>query len=367
MQRVLVVGAGQIGSLIAGMLADSGDYEVLLADQDLAAAEAVADGHWPRAVRALALDAMDSAAVARTLTQRGCVAVVCCLPYFANPPVAAAAREAGVHYFDLTEDVSSTRAVRAAAEGQQQAFVPQSGLAPGFIAIAAAELMRRFDDVDSVRMRVGALPAHPNNALKYALTWSTDGLINEYGNPCLAIEDGKEVELRPLDGLETLILDGVEYEAFNTSGGLGSLGETHAGRVRSMNYKTLRYPGHCAMARLLMQDLRLNEDRDTLKRILERAVPRTTDDVVVIYVAVAGQQNGAFVEETFVRRVYPATIADRRWTAIQVTTAAGACAAIDLVLSSPDDWHGFVRQEQFALPAVLSNRFGRHYDVENTR
>lgn len=367
MQRVLVVGAGQIGSLISGMLADSGDYEVLLADRDLAVAEAVANGHWPRAVRAIALDAMDTDAVARTLTQRGCVAVVCCLPYFANPPVAAAARAAGVHYFDLTEDVTSTRAVREAADGQRQAFVPQSGLAPGFIAIAAAELMRRFDEVDAVRLRVGALPAHPNNALKYALTWSTDGLINEYGNACHAVEDGKPVELRPLDGLETLVLDGIEYEAFNTSGGIGSLGETWAGRVRSMNYKTLRYPGHCALARLLMQELRLNEDRDTLKRILERAVPRTSDDVVIVYVGVTGKQGGTLVEETFVRRIYPATIADRRWTAIQVTTAAGACAAVDLVLTAPDDWHDFVRQEDFSLPALLANRFGKHYDVENIR
>jgi saccharopine dehydrogenase-like NADP-dependent oxidoreductase len=367
MQRVLVLGAGKIGSLVAGMLTDSGDFEVLLADRDAATAESVANAHWPRQVQSLALDAMDTAAVARCLTQRGCVAVVCCLPYFANPPVAAAAREAGVHYFDLTEDVTSTRAVRAAADGAKSAFVPQAGLAPGFISIAAAELMRRFDEIDTVRLRVGALPAHPNNALKYNLTWSTDGLINEYANPCLAVEDGREVELRPLDGLESLILDGVEYEAFNTSGGLGSLGESFAGRARSMNYKTLRYPGHCVMARLLMQDLRLADDRDTLKRILERAVPQTDDDVVIVYVSVSGRRDGVLHEDTFVRHVYPATIAGREWTAIQITTAAGACAVIDLVLGTPDQYHGFVRQEDFTLGAVLNNRFGRHYDLEKHR
>ena len=364
MQRVLVVGAGKIGSLVAGMLTESGDYEVLLADRDGAVAASVANAHWPRQVQSLALDAMDTKAVARCLTQRGCAAVVCCLPYFANPPVAAAAREAGVHYFDLTEDVTSTDAVRAAADGATTAFVPQSGLAPGFISIAAAELMRRFDEVDTVRLRVGALPRNPNNALKYNLTWSTDGLINEYANPCRAIDGGEPVELRPLDGLETLVLDGVEYEAFNTSGGLGSLGESFAGRVRSMNYKTLRYPGHCAMARLLLQDLRLAEDRDTLKRILEHAVPQTRDDVVIVYVAVAGRKDGALREDTFVRRIYPTTIAGRDWTAIQVTTAAGACAVIDRVLGAPDDYHGFVRQEDFALADILDNRFGRHYGLE---
>lgn len=367
MQRVLVVGAGKIGSLIAGMLTESGDFEVLLADRDAATAESVANAHWPRQVQSLALDATDTTAVARCLKQRGCIAVICCLPYFANPPVAAAAREAGVHYFDLTEDVTSTRAVRAAAEGATTAFVPQTGLAPGFISIAAAELMRRFDEIDTVRLRVGALPAHPNNALKYNLTWSTDGLINEYANPCLAVEDGHEVELRPLDGLESLILDGVEYEAFNTSGGLGSLGESFAGRARSMNYKTLRYPGHCVMARLLMQDLRLVEDRDTLKRILEHAIPQTNDDVVIVYVSVSGHRDGVLREDTFVRHVYPTTIAGREWTAIQVTTAAGACAVVDLVLGTPDQYKGFVRQEDFTLGAILNNRFGRHYDLEKHR
>lgn len=363
MQRVMVLGAGKIGSLIAGMLADSGDYEVLLADKDPEVAESIATGHWPRPVQATGLDATDTAAVAQLLRQRGCIAVISCLPYFANPPVAAAAAEADVHYFDLTEDVSSTQAVRDAAQGKTKAFVPQCGLAPGFISIAAAGLMQHFDSVDTVRLRVGALPAHPNNTLKYALTWSTDGLINEYGNPCMAIENGIPVELHPLEGLESLILEGVEYEAFNTSGGLGSLAESWVGKVRSMNYKTLRYPGHCERMRLLMQDLRLNEDRDTLKRILERALPQTRQDVVLVYVAVAGAQDGITQEEMFVRRLYPQMVAGRLWTAIQVSTASGACAVVDMVLADRDTHRGFIAQEEFLLSRFLSNRFGRRYDI----
>ncbi len=367
MQRVLVLGAGKIGSLIAGMLADSGDFEVLLADKDLKAAEGITSGHWPRPVQAAALDAMDTAEVAQFLSQRGCVAVISCLPYFANPPVAAAAAMADVHYFDLTEDVTSTQAVREAAEGKTKAFVPQCGLAPGFISIAASSLMKHFDSVDTVRLRVGALPAHPNNRLKYALTWSTDGLINEYGNPCLAIENGEPVELHPLEGLESLVLDGVEYEAFNTSGGLGSLAGSWGGKVRSMNYKTLRYPGHCDHMRLLMQDLRLNEDRDTLKRILERALPETRQDIVLVYVAVAGEQNGVLQEEMFVRRLYPQMVAGRLWTAIQVSTASGACAVVDMVLADRDTHRGFIAQETFSLSRFLGNRFGRRYGSDGDR
>jgi saccharopine dehydrogenase-like NADP-dependent oxidoreductase len=267
---------------------------------------------------------------------------------------------AGAHYFDLTEDVEVTRNVRRIAEGAAQAFVPQCGLAPGFISIAANELIGHFDELRTVKLRVGALPQHPNNVLKYSLTWSTEGLINEYGNPCEAISDGRRIEAAPLEGLEEIEIDGTLYEAFNTSGGLGSLGETYGSRVQNMDYKTMRYPGHCSQMRLLMNDLKLNHDRSTLKRILENAVPQTLQDVVVIYVAVTGTQDGELREENYVNKVYPQKIARRLWSAIQVTTASGICAVVDLVLSS-GRFRGFVRQEDFSLVDVLQNRFGRHY------
>ena len=210
--------------------------------------------------------------------------------------------------------------------------MPQCGLAPGFISIAANELITHFDELRSVRMRVGALPQHPNNVLKYSLTWSTEGLINEYGNPCLAIADGRLVEAAPLEGLEEIEIDGTLYEAFNTSGGLGSLGETYGERCEQMNYKTIRYPGHCEQMRLLMNDLKLNQDRATLKRILENAVPQTLQDVVIVYVAVSGRQDGELREENYVNKIYPQEILGRLWSAIQVTTAAGITAVVDLVL-----------------------------------
>jgi saccharopine dehydrogenase-like NADP-dependent oxidoreductase len=266
-----------------------------------------------------------------------------------------------MHYFDLTEDVEVTRAVRATAEGASTAFVPQCGLAPGFISIAANELISHFDELRSIRMRVGALPQHPNNVLKYSLTWSTEGLINEYGNPCFAIADRRLVEAAPLEGLEEIEIDGTLYEAFNTSGGLGSLGETYGERCEQMNYKTIRYPGHCEQMRLLMNDLKLNHDRTTLKRILENAVPQTLQDVVIVYVAVSGRQDGELREENYVNKIYPQEILGRLWSAIQVTTASGITAVVDLVLAKPERFRGFVRQEQFGLPEVLANRFGAWY------
>jgi saccharopine dehydrogenase-like NADP-dependent oxidoreductase len=360
MHRALILGAGKIGALISGFLAESGAYEVQLADADGAVADAVAKAHGSPHLRSYTLDATAPGALARHLFAHPVDAVISSLPFHCNVTVAQAARDAGVHYFDLTEDVEVTRAVRRIALGARQAFVPQCGLAPGFISIVTNELMTHFDEVRSVKMRVGALPQHPNNVLKYSLTWSTEGLINEYGNPCQAVVDGRVADVAPLEGLEEIEIDGTLYEAFNTSGGLGSLAETHGVGIESMNYKTIRYPGHCAQMRLLMNDLKLNQDRATLKRILESAVPQTLQDVVIVYAAVTGKQEGELREENYVNKIYPQMVAGRLWSAIQVTTAAGIAAVLDLTLQHPE-LAGFVAQEQFRLPEILANRFGRHY------
>ena len=361
MYKVLILGAGKIGTLISGLLAESGSYEVHLGDVNPEQAQAVVTAHGFPGLKAHRVDASDPKSLGHQLKNHPVDAVISSLPYYCNIGVAEAARAAGAHYFDLTEDVEVTRNVRRIAEDAEQAFVPQCGLAPGFISIAANELIGHFDELRTVKLRVGALPQHPNNVLKYSLTWSTEGLINEYGNPCEAISDGRRIEAAPLEGLEEIEIDGTLYEAFNTSGGLGSLGETYGSRVRNMDYKTMRYPGHCSQMRLLMNDLKLNHDRSTLKRILENAVPQTLQDVVVIYVAVTGTQDGELREENYVNKVYPQKIARRLWSAIQVTTASGICAVVDLVLNRRGRFRGFVRQEDFSLVDVLQNRFGRHY------
>ncbi len=367
MHRVLVLGAGKIGALISGLLAESGSYGVQLADVDGAAADAVVRAHGGAGLSACALDATQPAALAQHLAAHPVDAVISSLPFYCNTGVAEAARRAQIHYFDLTEDVEVTRSVRAIAASAGRAFVPQCGLAPGFISIAAAELITHFDTLRAVKLRVGALPQHPNNVLKYSLTWSTEGLINEYGNPCQAVSDGRLVEVAPLEGLEEIEIDGMRYEAFNTSGGLGSLAETHGAHSESMNYKTIRYPGHCEQMRLLMNDLKLNHDRATLKRVLENAVPQTLQDVVIVYAAVTGTQDGQLREENYVNKVYPQVIAGRLWSAIQVTTAAGITAVVDLVLEHPGRYQGFVAQEQFRLTDILANRFGRYYAPGGTK
>jgi saccharopine dehydrogenase-like NADP-dependent oxidoreductase len=357
---ILVLGCGKIGRMIAKFLSASGDYDVVMADADRPALERVAR---QSKVKTELVDASDEVELAAAM--RGRSAVISALSFRFNPNVARAALDAGLHYFDLTEDVDTTQRVReiAARARRGQLFVPQCGLAPGFVSIAAHHLTQSFEKLDTVRMRVGALPEFPSNALKYNLTWSTDGLINEYCNPCEAIHDGKKQTVLPLEGLEHFSLDGVRYEAFNTSGGLGSLCETLEGRVRELNYKTIRYQGHRELASFLVHELRMSQYREQLKEILERAVPVTFQDVVVVFCTVSGWRNGQHVQLTDARKIYHQTVAGEHWSAIQITTAAGVCTMVDLAFQGVLRGPGFVTQESVPLSTFLKNRFGRYYDL----
>jgi saccharopine dehydrogenase-like NADP-dependent oxidoreductase len=294
---------------------------------------------------------------------RGFDIVASALSYYYNPAVARAALAAGASYFDLTEDVRTTREVRAIAERARagQVFMPQCGLAPGFVSVLAYDLTRNFDEVDPIHMRVGALPQFPSNHLKYNLTWSTDGLINEYCNPCEAIVAGETREVLPLEGLEHFSLDGVRYEAFNTSGGLGTMCETLRGKVRQLDYKTIRYLGHRELASFLVHGLRLSERRELLKDILEYSIPITFQDVVIVFCAASGLRRGQLVQVSDARKIYSHPIRGENWSAIQITTAAGICTMIDLFSQGQLGTSGFVRQEQVPLALFVDNRFGRHF------
>ena len=355
MNKVIILGGGKIGAAIVEMLGTSGDYDLVVGDRDEAMLGALHRHDIDRHV----LDVTDSAALQALMA--GADAVVSALPFYLNGAVAEAARDSGLHYFDLTEDVETTRRVRAIADGADRVFMPQCGLAPGFISIVAHDLARRFESLDVVRLRVGALPQFPTNALNYNLTWSTDGLINEYCNPCEAIHEGKLIEVLPLQGVEQFSLDGITYEAFNTSGGLGTLCDTLDGKADEVNYKTVRYPGHCERMRLLVNDLKLGERRELFKDVLETAIPMTLQDVVLIFATVTGMRDGRLTQESYANKVYNQDINGVSWSAIQITTAAGVCAMVDLVHAFGDALGGFVRQEDISLDDFLANRFGRYY------
>lgn len=361
MHNILIVGAGKIGSLVACLLIESGDYHVYLADKNPNGADILRlQTRFPQ-LKTLTIDIQNQADLEQLVKQNSIQAVISSLPYYCNSAIAHLAQKCNLHYFDLTEDVATTATIEKLAAGANNAFVPQCGLAPGFINIAAHTLMQEFDSLDTAKLRVGALPQHTSNALKYALTWSTDGLINEYGNLSYAIENNEAIRVPALSGLETLILDGRHYETFHTSGGIASLTKTYAGKIKNLNYKTIRYPGHCEKMRFLLQDLNLNADRDTLKKVLEHSLPRTQQDIVLIYISVLGTKNGQLLEKSYTKEIYPQEISGLLWSAIQITTASSVAAVIDIVLNHADHYHGLVLQEQFTLATILNNRFGRYY------
>ncbi|MCX9156364.1 saccharopine dehydrogenase NADP-binding domain-containing protein [Niveibacterium sp. 24ML] len=365
MYPILILGAGKIGASIAKLLHQSGDYRVTVADKDPAAL-----ARLEKQLRVATREIDLSEAEQLRLALDGQRAVFSACSFDVNPAIAQAALDAGVSYFDLTEDVETTRKVReySAQARDGQIFMPQCGLAPGFIGILAHAMSRRFDRLDSIKMRVGALPQYPHNHMKYNLTWSTDGVINEYCNPCEVIHKGRQLEVLALEGLERFSLDGLEYEAFNTSGGLGTLCETLAGRINDLNYKTVRYPGHQYLMDFLINGLKMGhttERRHQLREIMESALPITKQDVVLVYCAVSGWKDGHYWQETDARKIYHQNLFGEAWSSIQLTTAAGACAAVDLHREGRLPNKGFVRQESVDLEHFLANRFGRYYSTES--
>ncbi len=361
-KQILLLGSGKIGAIITEMLTSCGDYHVTVADlsQDNLARLGANDN-----LSTLQLDVTDEAALLAAMD--GKFAALSACPFHITKHVAMGAAKAGIHYFDLTEDVACTRLVKELAKDSKSALMPQCGLAPGFITIAAYDLCKQFDELHNVHMRVGALPKYPSNGLKYNLTWSTDGLINEYCNPCEAIVDRRLMEVPALEELEEFSLDGINYEAFNTSGGLGTLCETLEGKVHNLNYRTVRYPGHRDIMKLLLQDLKFKDNQEQLKQIFEHALPITYQDVVLVFISVSGMKNGQLVQESYANKVYNQEINGKLWSAIQITTASGICGVLDLMAEGKLPQQGFVRQEDVLFDDFINNRFGRYYQREKDK
>ena len=363
MFNVAIIGAGRIGGSIARMLHHSGNYRLLVIDSKAEALDRFSD---IKEIKTCQLDLHDKKQLLKVLSDYSAVISAC--PYNESVDVAQAALETGASYFDLTEDIKASEAIykisREAKKGQ--VFLPQCGLAPGFISILAAYIFNQFDEINDLKLRVGALPEFPSNLMMYNLTWSTDGLINEYCNPCPAIKHGKQVELIPLEGLENFSLDGVEFEAFNTSGGLGTLCRTLAGKVENLSYKTVRYKGHQHLMDFLLNGLKLRKRQQLLKKIFENAVATTMQDVVVILVSGTGIVDGQLRQISESRRIYHTDIHGEHWSAIQITTAASLCAVVDLFFNQQlPDTH-FIKQEDIPFDMFINNRFGKYFQTHNS-
>jgi len=372
MNRVVILGIGRIGSSIAKLLRSCGDYQLTLIDKYQTSLDEL-DDSLKHCVRCL--DVTDKEKLFHILQQNDAVISAC--SFTENLIIARQALKAGCSYFDLTEDVACTQEIIELSKQSKsdQIFMPQCGLAPGFIGILGFDMSKRFDTLFTLKMRVGALPEFPTNQMLYNLTWSTDGLINEYCNPCEAIKDYKYTTLVPLEGLEGFLLDGIEYEAFNTSGGLGTLSRTLAGQVQDLTYKTIRYPGHRYLMDFLLNGLRLGKQgkrREMLKQIFESAIAVTSQDVVLVMGSATGMINDRLTELTEVYKVYHQEVeymsTKENWSAIQITTAAAVCVVVDLFFSGKlaVNSSGLIKQESVSLDTFLGNRFATPY-TQNKR
>jgi saccharopine dehydrogenase-like NADP-dependent oxidoreductase len=369
MKKIIIIGAGNIGNTIFQFLNRFESLELILADTNSDSLTA-AENHKTGSTVLLANDCDFSSVFKNDHYD----AVINAGPYFLSIPIAKAALFQGLSYFDLTEDVLSCKTIQQLAQScnDGQIFMPQCGLAPGFISILARSLYDQFADLESVQLRVGALPRFPTNQMLYNLTWSTAGLINEYCNRCQAIEQGQVIEQMALDGKEEFSLEGVKYEAFNTSGGLGTLTNTLSDKVEQLNYKTVRYPGHRNLMKFLLKDLKFQhpEKRSELVQLLDQSIPMTTQDMVLIMVSVTGniKDNGInkYKQLTEVRRIYPQQIKQpdgslKNYSAIQMCTAASLSAIIELWLQGKLNPSGFICQENILLNKFYQTHYGKYF------
>ena len=346
---VLVIGLGKIGSLVATLLHENG-YAVT--------------GYTRQTVKnapfkLMVADSSDLEQLKNSVREHD--SVVSCLPYHLNLSVAKTAHAEGIHYFDLTEDVPTTQKIRELSKTSQGLMAPQCGLAPGFIGIAGSDLTKGMDKLRSIELRVGALPKHPRGLMGYAFNWSPEGVVNEYLNDCEVIKGGQRALISSMGELETIVIDGVQLEAFTTSGGLGTMCETFDGKVSSLNYKTIRYPGHCELMRFFFNELFMREKRELAGDILVNAKPPVKADVVYIHAAIEGWEKDKLKRKEFVRSYQPKEIAGQEWNSISWTTAGSVCAVIEMVARGELPDKGFLKQESIPLETFFNTPTGAFF------
>lgn len=338
MKYIGIIGNGKIGRAVASLLR-SENFKVVVADSVEGPDVIQLDGTNPQQVEKFIRD------------KDG---IVSCGPYFINMVIAEQCAKLNKAYFDPTEDTEIAEYVSSCTN--TETMMTQCGLAPGAVNIIAADLIKQFDSVDKVKMRVGALPQYPINEMGYYLTWSTVGVLNEYVNPCDILSNSEHTKAQPLDGKETVYVDGDRYEAFNTSGGASSMCKTYEGKIRSLSYKTIRYPGHCDKMQFLLEDLNLKHNKQKFVELFDQELPYTTQDVIVMVISVIGKVKGKMLEKTYHKKIY----GSNGMSAIQLSTASGICANV-MMWAQGQLPSGAVKQEDISYKEWSQSKFGKVY------
>ena len=367
--RIVIAGAGGMGSAVALLLRELGDFDadVYLGDADLGRAKRAAA--WVRegsmrhgAVEAFPLPLRGSSPDFDRVLAAGDL-LLDCLPGSEAARLARLARHHHLHYANLTEHVHATDEVTAIAAGASEGFLLQTGLAPGFVDVLATGLFQRFGEengverADSVTMRVGALTTSAHPPHHYGFTWSSIGVAVEYVEPATVIRDFRRTTRPSLSDRASIVVQGVRYEEALTSGGAADLPSVLEGRVRHLDYKTLRYPGHYDWVESLLASAPEGSDRaEYLQQRMERAIPFVEDDLVVIYSAVEGCGGDGVrrrLESSF--RIEPVQVGARKLKAIQATTAAALAESARLLLT--DEIQGVCLQSQIDPAKFMAGPF----------
>ena len=292
-----------------------------------------------------------------------CDVILDCLPGSQAPGIAALAKRHHCHYANLTEYVHETNQIKTLSKDADTAFVLQTGLAPGFINILANQLFKEFSsdfnvtEADSLKMKVGAISQHAQSPYFYAFTWSPIGVATEYLKDAEVVKDYKKINVPALSGLETIIIDGETYEDNYTSGGAADLPDAFAGKVRDLDYKTIRYPGHYDWVKDVVNNIPAGDD--TI-RILEQTmltrIPSVEDDMVIIYASVTGKDaNGQLRSKEKSYKIKPSYVGRKKLRAIQTTTAAPLCQVAYMMLTN--NWKGTILQSELETEKFLNGPF----------
>ena len=355
-----IVGAGIIGSTIYQLLVSCGkNYQISIADQKENNDPLINNDNYHRLT--ITRPTYDGHCTQFTQFVRGKTLIINALPFHQNINLFRACFELGVPYFDLSEDDALDKFIDSLNTFDLSFTMPHCGLAPGMSTVKANDLLRLTTDPKNIKIRVGALSQNAANKLRYYTSWSGEGLVNEYLGDCQVLENGKYNTVDALSGYEKITLDGREYEAFNTSGGLGTFAKSLDGKYDSLNlnYKTLRRIGHHDYVDFLFNDLKIPQNE--LTTIFSR-IPKTRKDAVILYASCSS--SGRDDENTYLKVFRPTSINGRWMTAIEYTTAIGLVAMVELFLDGKLRETGYHRQEEVLLSDVYSTTYGRFYRQE---
>jgi saccharopine dehydrogenase-like NADP-dependent oxidoreductase len=367
--KIVIAGAGGMGSATGLLLKELGDFEVDLFLGDSREDRAQAAARWiqegserPGTVAAFHLPPDGTAPEVDALLN-GADILLDCLPGEQAPRMARFARQHGLHYSNLTEHVRETAEVTEIAEGAEQGYILQTGLAPGFVNVLANALYQAFcrehgaGTVDRIAMRVGALTPVVQAPAFYSFTWSTIGVATEYVEPATVIRNFQRTEVPSLSDRKPIVVNGVLYEEDFTSGGAADLPVALEGNVQSLDYKTLRHPGHYAWVEKVLAEAPEGVDpAHYLHELMQRSIPFADEDLVVIYASVERRGEDGFVRRMESSRVIqPCQVGRHHLKAIQSTTSAGLAESARLLLTQ--GYRGICLQSQIDPHMFMSGPF----------